>query len=320
MHTNKHTKIKYISPHSTAPWSFPGGTVGKEAACQCRRHRRQASGPYIRKIPWSRKRQPTPVFFLKEWTEEPGGLQSMGSQRIRHSWELMHRTLKSTTAGIQGLASREQARRTTDWRRKEMGDGRAEGSSAIGDGGQAAVSLMPDIDDTDSGFCWNQMHVHIFESSQFEDSYVGALLDRVFSWVPSWFSGPETRTWGYAAVQWFQKAPTGEWKRGRGSSQTRCTIRQVRSLSKWNSVFLGSFGSSVLNPLGTFHYQGQELGNLSTNSQQSCVENHSLPERCGNLQLESTKLSAQDECYSAAGAVPTTLAACLFSTMAYGRI
>ena len=32
-----------------------------------------------------------------------------------------------------------------------MGDGRAEGSSAIGDGGQAAVSLMPDIDGTGSG-------------------------------------------------------------------------------------------------------------------------------------------------------------------------
>ena len=32
-----------------------------------------------------------------------------------------------------------------------MGDGRAEGSSAIGDGGQAAVSLMPGADGTDSG-------------------------------------------------------------------------------------------------------------------------------------------------------------------------
>ena len=32
-----------------------------------------------------------------------------------------------------------------------MGDGRAEGSSATGDGGQAAVSLMPDIDGTGSG-------------------------------------------------------------------------------------------------------------------------------------------------------------------------
>ena len=32
-----------------------------------------------------------------------------------------------------------------------MGDGRADGSSAIGDGGQAAISLMPDIDGTGSG-------------------------------------------------------------------------------------------------------------------------------------------------------------------------
>ena len=32
-----------------------------------------------------------------------------------------------------------------------MGDGRAEGSSAIGDRGQPAISLMPDIDGTGSG-------------------------------------------------------------------------------------------------------------------------------------------------------------------------
>ena len=32
-----------------------------------------------------------------------------------------------------------------------MGDGRAEGSSAIGDGGQAVISLMPDVDGTGSG-------------------------------------------------------------------------------------------------------------------------------------------------------------------------
>ena len=32
-----------------------------------------------------------------------------------------------------------------------MGDGRAEGSSAVGDGGQAAISLTPDVDGTGSG-------------------------------------------------------------------------------------------------------------------------------------------------------------------------
>ena len=32
-----------------------------------------------------------------------------------------------------------------------MGDSRAEGSSAIGDGGQAEISHMPDLDGTGSG-------------------------------------------------------------------------------------------------------------------------------------------------------------------------
>ena len=47
---------------------------------------------------------------------------------------------------------------------KEMGDGGAEGSSAIGGGGQAAVSPTSDS---------NGMHVHVFESLQLE---VGDLL------------------------------------------------------------------------------------------------------------------------------------------------
>ena len=34
--------------------------------------------------PWRWAGQPTPVFLPREspWTEEPGGLQSMGSQRV----------------------------------------------------------------------------------------------------------------------------------------------------------------------------------------------------------------------------------------------
>ena len=34
---------------------------------------------------------------------------------------------------------------------EEVGDDRAEGLSAIGEGGQAAMSLMPDVDGTGSG-------------------------------------------------------------------------------------------------------------------------------------------------------------------------
>ena len=40
---------------------------------------------WVWKIPWRRDRLPTPVFLTGEspWTEEPGGLQSVGSQRVR---------------------------------------------------------------------------------------------------------------------------------------------------------------------------------------------------------------------------------------------
>ena len=42
---------------------------------------------WVGKIPWRRERLPTPVFWPGEFHgEEPGRLQSMGSQRIRHHW------------------------------------------------------------------------------------------------------------------------------------------------------------------------------------------------------------------------------------------
>ena len=44
-------------------WGFPGGSAGKESACHCRRHKRYRFDPWIRKVPWSRKWQPTPVFL-----------------------------------------------------------------------------------------------------------------------------------------------------------------------------------------------------------------------------------------------------------------
>ena len=36
---------------------------GKNSACQCRRHRRYRFDPWVRKIPWRRKWQSTPVFL-----------------------------------------------------------------------------------------------------------------------------------------------------------------------------------------------------------------------------------------------------------------
>ena len=45
---------------------FPGGTSGKEPACQCRRHKRHGFNPWVRKISWRRKWQPTSVFLPGE--------------------------------------------------------------------------------------------------------------------------------------------------------------------------------------------------------------------------------------------------------------
>ena len=65
---------------------FPGGASAKEPACQCRKGKRRRFDSWVWKIPWRKKWQPTPVFMPREspWTEEPGGLQSMGSQRVGH--------------------------------------------------------------------------------------------------------------------------------------------------------------------------------------------------------------------------------------------
>ena len=38
----------------------------KESACQCRRHKRHGFDSWVRKILWSRKWQPTPMFLLGE--------------------------------------------------------------------------------------------------------------------------------------------------------------------------------------------------------------------------------------------------------------
>jgi len=51
------------------------------------RHKRRRFSPWVGKIPWKRSWQSTPVFLPEEslWTEEPGGLQSIGSQSVGHT-------------------------------------------------------------------------------------------------------------------------------------------------------------------------------------------------------------------------------------------
>ena len=49
---------------------FPGGSSGKEPACQCRRHRRCGFDSWVRKIPWRRAWQSTTVFLPGESHEQ----------------------------------------------------------------------------------------------------------------------------------------------------------------------------------------------------------------------------------------------------------
>ena len=66
---------------------FPGGASGKEPTCQCRRHKRLRSDPWVRKIPWRGKRQPTPAFLPGESHGQRSltGYSPWGC-RVRHNW------------------------------------------------------------------------------------------------------------------------------------------------------------------------------------------------------------------------------------------
>ena len=45
---------------------FPGGASGEKCACQCRRQKRLGFDPWVRKGPWRRAWQPTPIFLPGE--------------------------------------------------------------------------------------------------------------------------------------------------------------------------------------------------------------------------------------------------------------
>ena len=63
---------------------FPSGSDSKESTCTAGD---LCFDSWVRKIPWRRAWQPTLVFLPGEFprTVEPGGLQSMGSQRVGHA-------------------------------------------------------------------------------------------------------------------------------------------------------------------------------------------------------------------------------------------
>ena len=73
---------------------FPGGASGKEPTWQCRRHKRRGFDPWVRKIPLRRALATHSSIFAWRipWTEEPGEIQSTGSQKVGHDWRNLAHT------------------------------------------------------------------------------------------------------------------------------------------------------------------------------------------------------------------------------------
>ena len=66
---------------------LPRHHSGKEPTCQCRRHKRCGFDPWVRKMPWGGNGNPLQYACPgNPRTEEPGGSQSMESQRVGHDW------------------------------------------------------------------------------------------------------------------------------------------------------------------------------------------------------------------------------------------
>ena len=55
--------LRYADDFTTSTIGLPGGTSGTELPCQCMGLKRPGLDPWVRKISWRRKWQPTPVFL-----------------------------------------------------------------------------------------------------------------------------------------------------------------------------------------------------------------------------------------------------------------
>ena len=85
-HIWQRTFIQCISRSSIINNGLPRWLSGKDSACQCRRRRRWGFNPWVGKIPWRRKWQPTPVFLPRESHGQRilVGYSPWGCRRVRH--------------------------------------------------------------------------------------------------------------------------------------------------------------------------------------------------------------------------------------------
>ena len=94
------SRVRLFATPWTAAYSchFPGKSTGvgchhllphrwhsvKEFACQCRRHKRRRFDLWVRKIPWKRNWQPTPVFLPEKFCGQRSlvGYSSLGHREL----------------------------------------------------------------------------------------------------------------------------------------------------------------------------------------------------------------------------------------------
>ena len=76
--------LKCSESTSPNPRVYSGGDSGEDPTCQCRRHKRREFDPWVGKIPLEEgmATHSSSLAWESPWTEEPYGLQPMGSQRV----------------------------------------------------------------------------------------------------------------------------------------------------------------------------------------------------------------------------------------------
>ena len=81
------TRSQYLEPRFAAESEilrFPRWCSDKESTCQGRRHKRHGFDPWVGKIPWRRKWQPTPAFLPGEFHGQRSleGYSPWGCKRV----------------------------------------------------------------------------------------------------------------------------------------------------------------------------------------------------------------------------------------------
>ena len=92
--------VNTVKTHPLKVWDFPVGASGKEPTCQCRRHKRHEFDPWVRKIPWRRAWQPTPVFLPGELHSMDRGVWWATVHGVTKSWMQLKR-LSTLTLEVQ---------------------------------------------------------------------------------------------------------------------------------------------------------------------------------------------------------------------------